>query len=282
MSGLPFKFDVPIGMWLDKSAPPGRNRRFGGLITTDGKDRQQEVILQRSLDLEPFKQHGWYNDNHTKDTDGIVGFPDKESIRYFAKGEVLPNGDTAPNNGHWAEGYMLENERGLRLWDTAQALTKAGDERRLGFSVEGGIHKRIGSGNKTIAKATVKNVAITNCPVNTDASLITLAKSLAVVEQVCDAGVSSPEELWKALGMGTATNPPLTQPAGPQSGETAGQVLTPESLEKKKRKAKGGAKKSLTDSEAITLVRGRFPQISLQTAGRIVDVARRHKDAGRV
>ncbi len=276
--GLPFEFNVPIGMWLDKAAPPGRQKRFGGLITTDGKDRQDEIILQKNLDLDPFIHHGWYNDNHTKDTDGIIGFPDKTSIRYFAKGAQLPDGKFAPNNGHWAEGYMLDNERGLKIWDTAQALAKAGDERRLGFSVEGGIQKRQGKNNKTIAKAIVKNVAITNCPVNTDAQLHTMIKSLMAVEQAFERGVSSPDELWKALGMGTATatGGVPSQPAGPQSGETAGQVLASESLEEKKRKAQeAAAKKSLTPSEAIAVVVSRFPNISLQMAGRIVDVSRR-------
>lgn len=276
--GLPFAFDVPIGMWMDKSAPPGRQRRFGGLITTDGKDRQKEVILQKGLDFQPFLDHGWFNDNHSKETDGIVGFPDKNSLAYYQKGEELPDGKNAPNNGHWAEGYMLENERGLKLWDTAQSLAKAGGDRRLGFSVEGGIQKRMGKDNKIIAKASVKNVALTNCPVNVDTRLETLAKSMAAVQAAFDNGVTSPEELWKALGMGTATGGVPSQPAGPQQGETAGQVLSPESLEEKKRKDKGAvgaaAKKSLTDVECVELVKARFPHASLQTIGRIVDAAR--------
>ncbi len=274
--GIPFEFNAPIGMWMDKSAPAGRQRRFGGLMTTDGKDRQKEIILQKGLDFDPFLNHGWFNDNHDKATEAIVGYPDKNSLAYYQKGEELPDGKLAPNNGHWAEGYMLENERGLKLWDTAQALAKSGDDRRLGFSVEGAIHKREGPNNKIIAKASVKNVAITNCPVQLDSRLETLAKSLEAVE-----ASSNPEELWKALGMGTATaEAPQNAPVGPQQGETAGQVLAPESLEDEERKAlaakfgPGDAKKSLSDAEAITLVKSRYPNISLATAGRIIDAAR--------
>ena len=54
--GLPFEFDVPVGVWLNKAAPEGRQRRIGGLITTDNRDRQQEVVIQKGLDFGPWQQ----------------------------------------------------------------------------------------------------------------------------------------------------------------------------------------------------------------------------------
>lgn len=297
--GLPFEFSTPVGVWLNKAAPPGRQRRIGGLITTDTKDRQQEVVIQKGLDFQPWLQHGWFNDNHSKDTDGIVGFPETASLKYIKKGEDLPNGQQAPGNGHWAEGYLLESERGNRIWNTAQALTKAGEDRRLGFSIEGSIQKRQGPNRKTIAKAQVRNVAITNCPVNTDTRMETLAKSLIAVEE-CE----TPEDLWKALGMGTSGGP-LAQPAGPQTGETAGQVLAPESLEQKKKTQLKSmeveveddkitiesedekdddedTKKALTPETAWELARSKYPGITAKQVGRLIELTQRLKAQGKL
>jgi len=282
--GLPFAFDVPVGVWLNKAAPPGRQRRIGGLITTENPDRQGEIVLAKGLDLEPFKQNGWFNDNHSKDTDGIVGFPDANAVRFVKAGERLPNGLVAPAAGHWAEGYLLESERGNRIWDTANALAKAGDNRRLGFSIEGSIQKRQGPDRKVIAKASVRNVAVTNCPVNTDTRLETLAKSLQAVE-----AAESPEDLWKALGMGT-TGGVLSHPAGPQSGETAGQVLAPESLETGKRlqlkeedEEEGEeTSKALTPETAWAMARSRFPRITAVQVGQLVELAQRLKAQGKL
>jgi len=289
--GLPFDFDVPVGVWLNKAAPEGRQRRIGGLITTDNRDRQNEIVLQRSLDFEPFKKFGWFNDNHSKDTDGVVGYPDADSLRYVKKGESLPNGQVAPGNGHWAEGYLLESERGNKIWDTAMALHKAGGDRRLGFSIEGSIQQRTGKDRKTIAKASVRNVAVTNCPVNTDTRLETLAKSIQAVEDC-----NTPEELWKALGMGTAAGGPAAQPAGPQTGATAGQVLATESLETDKRvrlkdklteaaseTGEGeSTSKALTPETAWALTRSRFPTATANQVGRLYELTHHLKAKGQL
>ncbi len=285
--GLPFQIYMPgAGVWLDKSAPEGRQRRIGGLISTDSRDRQGEVVIQKGLDFTEFMDSGYFNDNHAKDTDSPVGYPQAETLQYISKGEVCPDGKAAPGNGHWAEGYLLESKRGDKIWDLARALHKAGDERRLGFSIEGSIQKRIGKGRKTIAKAKVRNVAITNCPVNLDTRMETLTKSLQLVEQAGDENWS-PEQLWKALGMGTGGGAgPATQPAGPQTGATAGQVLVPESLERKKRKKlkndEDEAKKALTPELAWDYARARFPSISAQQVGRLVQTTALLKAQGAI
>ncbi len=163
-AGLPFQIYTPgLSVWLNKGAPEGKQRRIGGLISTDNRDRQGEIVIQKGLDFSEFLNSGWFNDNHSKETDSPVGYPDSSSLKYVQKGEILPNGQAAPGNGHWSEGYLLDSMRGNKIWDLAQSLHKAGDERRLGFSIEGSIQKRIGSDRKTIAKAKVRNVAITNC-----------------------------------------------------------------------------------------------------------------------
>lgn len=300
---MPFQFEVPVSFFEKADAPKGQQRRIGGIITTEAPDRQGEVVLQKGLDFNDFLRNGWFNDNHSKDTDGVVGYPD--AVQFFQKGETLPNGRPAPSPGHWAEGYLLEgHERADKIWNLGKALQGTG--RSLGYSVEGNIHRRIGPktifkksakgrgtwvGN-TVAKASVRNVAITNCPVNTDTGLEMLAKSLRVAEQ------AEPDEIEarlmrieKALSMGTATG--VNPPAGPQTGEGAGQVITGQSLERKgdprfsKKKKKDDEdeeeiKKSLSDAECIKWFRARMPSATLRQAVRFVELAKALKGQSRL
>jgi hypothetical protein len=163
------------------SAPAGQNRRIAGVISTELRDKQGEVLLQRGLDFGPFLKSGWFNDNHSKKTTDVLGYP--QEVRKFQKGERLPDGSVARANSTWAEGYLLETPEADRVWNLAQALAKAGNDRRLGYSVEGGVVERAGPDGKTVAKAVVRNVAITNCPVGEDTRLEALAKSLGDIEK---------------------------------------------------------------------------------------------------
>jgi hypothetical protein len=291
IGSLPFNFEVPISFFEKSDAEIGRQKRIGGIITTESKDRQGEVILQRGLDFGDFLTYGWYNDNHSKATTDILGYPEK--VAFFRKGQSLPDGTLAKADGHWAEGYLLDTDKANKVWELGKALQKSG--RRLGYSVEGSIDKRIGRDRKTIAKARVKNVAITNCPVNADSRLETLAKSLIAVEEQA----AQEDEARKALTAGAAT--PGVAPVGPRTGEGAGQVLMPESLETDKRLTKkqlqmfdatpekpvqkskrDEVRKSLTVAEAVAWVRSRLPNASLEQAGRIVDVTLALKRSGKL
>lgn len=280
MSDLPFDFEIPITFFEKADAEPGKQRRIGGVITTESPDRQGEVILQRSLDFSPFLTYGWYNDNHDRSATGILGYP--EAVQFYGKGAVLPNGETMKSDGHWAEGYLLETKKADQIWELGKALQKT--NRRLGFSVEGSIQKRTGPLRKCIAKATVKNVAITHVPVQADSRLELLAKSLMAVER------SEPNAMQKSLGYGTDT-PTGDKPMGPKTGDEAGKVLARQSLESKQRKLfeededekkKKSMKKSLSDDEAILWLRSQRPQLSLGTCERIVTLTKALKRQGRL
>ena len=257
MVGIPFQFEVPLDFFEKADEEPGKRRRIGGIISTESTDRQGETVLADGLDFTDWIKNGWYNDNHSKDTDGIVGYPDY--VKSFKKGDRLPNGKQASSNGHWAEGYMLGTERANRLWELGKNLQGTG--RRLGFSVEGKILRRVGPktiarkaddgsvewvGNR-IAKALVRNVAVTNCPVNTDTGLEILARSLSAVEH------ADPDDfearllaLEKAMAMGHGD--PTVRPAmrGPQTGDGAGAVTTPQDLEHVENPPKRLAEKALS------------------------------------
>lgn len=208
----PFQFFAPLSFFEKASAPQGQRRRIAGIISTEVKDKQDEVLLQRGLDFSPFVKSGWFNDNHSKKTTDVLGYPDGD-VKRFKKGDVLPDGQVAKSNGTWAEGYLLETPEAERVWTLAQALKKSGDKRRLGFSIEGQVLERTGPGGKTVAKAIVRNVAITNCPVGEDTRLEVLAKSLARIE--------------KGMTMGDAPAPGDSIAAeGPKTGAGAGRLLT--------------------------------------------------------
>lgn len=282
---LPFDFEMPFSAFEKADAPDGTERRIGGLASVQTEDRQKETILARGLDFSDCIANGWINDNHSRETDGVVGYP--EATQYYHKGEKLPDGEIAPGDGHWIEGYLLKNwERADRIWKLAKALQKT--KRRLGLSVEGKIFKRIGPNKKTIAKALVRNIAITNCPVNVHARMQILAKSLQVVEQ------TEPDLLERALAMGTPT--PGESMTGPKTGEGAGQVLTGESLETgkikkqlkdkeekdkkdKKDKGEGEAKKSF---DAVAWVQTKFPGATAVQAQRFVELTKKLKGQNRL
>jgi len=284
---MQFDFEVPVSFFEKAGAEKGKQRRIGGIVSTESPDRQGEIVLQRGLDFESnFLQNGWFNDNHSKKTADILGYP--EAVQRFKKGQTLPDGNKARTNGTWVEGYLLDTPQAEEIWKLGRSLQKT--KRRLGFSVEGSIQKREGPktvfvksrdgkggqwvGNR-VAKAVVRNVAITNCPVNTDSRLEILGKSLQAIE-------SADEDMLKALGMGP---PPPAQPAGPQTGIGAGHVLSPESLEEKRRKKEEKAKqleKALADERAMTLVRKKLPGASLEQAARIVELTKKLKTQGRL
>lgn len=304
---MPFEFEVPISFFEKADAPKGQQRRIGGIISTESPDRQGEIVLQKGLDFTDFVKNGWFNDNHNKDTDGIVGYP--EAVQFFQKGAALPNGENAPSNGHWAEGYMLDgHDRADRLWKLGKALQGTG--RSLGYSVEGNIHRRIGPktvfqksakgkgswvGN-TIARATVRNVAVTNCPVNVETGLAVLAKSLQVTDEMDGEDFASRlETLEKALSMGTPNG--NDAPVGAKTGEGAGQVISGQSLEQdddprlsaKKKKGDDGdeeaseaTEKSLSFSEGAEWIRTMIPHATLEQAARFVQLTKALKGQGQL
>jgi len=267
-----FHFYSPLSCWLDKSKPEGEQRRIGGIVSTESKDREDEVVLARGLDFSEFLKDGWFNDNHSKSTAGPVGFP--EAARMVQKGEKCPNGDVAPNHGWYAEGHLLDGHGPADdIWNFAKALSKTSGKRRLGFSIEGVIQRRTGADRKIIAKAKVRNVAITNCPVNTETGLSVLAKSLRQAEEdelsdLIKAEVQAAmaaEEEEKALTSGS------------------GAALIPESLEQDPKNTSFGSKKvkkSLTRREAFLWAMDNIPDADPATLVRFVDQTILLKDLG--
>jgi len=271
---IPFDFEFPVEFFEKADAAPGKQRRIGGIASLESRDRQGEIILQRGLDFSDFIANGWFNDNHSKETTDILGYP--EEVKFFRKGQTLPTGRKAPANGHWVEGYLIDVKKSDEVWNLGKALQKT--NRRLGFSVEGKILERTGAGNRTIAKALVRNVAITNCPVHTGARMDILAKSLMTAERI---------NLERSMGMGEVADPGV-KVSGKKTGMGAGRVVARQSLESqfqkplrlneaKKDEEDEESKKSMSDAEAFAWFRTRLPKASPSQIGRLIEVARKLK-----
>lgn len=247
-----FQFNINDISFFEKAgADPDKRRRIGGIATIETQDRQKETLIQKGLDFSEFINHGWFNDNHSRATKDVLGYP--TGAQYFKKGSILPNGNIAKANGHWVEGYLLNTKSADEIWNLATSLQKT--PRRLGFSVEGKIQKRDSLDKSIVAKAIVREVAITKSPVNTDAQMDILAKSLSV---------------------GTAT--PGQAIEGAKTGEGAAQVLGEEDLEKKKKKVN----KALSYGEVFDWFSNRLPNASTKAISDLIDVTKRLKQTGKL
>ncbi len=271
-----FNLHIPALSFFEKSASDGTNRRIGGILTTDKKDFEDENILQNRLDFSYFTKNGWFNDHHGKLPEDVVGFP--ESVKFYKKGETLPNGQTMPNNGHWVEGYLLNTQKATALWELGKSLQ--GTPRKLGFSIEGKATERDPFNRGKVTAALVRNAAITHMPQNDDSKLDVLLKALQDIDDRCE----------KALTAGVALDHGAL-PDGPVTGEGAARLLSPRSLESKataqmysakKAKRKKGLKKAMSPAEAVTMLRKQFPTIDARDLARFVLFTVRAKHDGKI
>lgn len=250
MQDTPFHFEVEVEAFEKAEAPQGRRRRIGGWVSTEDLDKQGEVLIQKGLDFGPFLQHGFFNDNHLKQTGKAVGYPEIAELRTTA--------DETP--AWYVEGFLLENHPPAdEIWSMAKSLASLGWPRKLGYSVEGSITERDLDNPRMVRKAIVREVAVTRCPVNDRTQLNILAKSLAAGHAVADPGT--------APGEGFALRTESLEGGKPKREETEDEKL--ERL----------AKKRMKKSEAIALLMARDPRLTTTSATRIVEYAMRQAAA---
>lgn len=264
---LPFRFEFPVEVFW-KAGEAGKERRIAGIISTEHKDQQGEVVLQRGLDFGTFLKNGWINDNHSRDTAGVIGYPiSVERTTHEGKSATRMEGYLLP------KGEDPEHDYASKIWNLANSLQKT--DRRLGFSIEGKVHRRAGRDGKVIAEALVRNVAVTNAPVNASTGLDVIAKSMMMLEQYDNCpGCTLEECIHKALAAGQSVSDPGTAPGEgfalrTEQLESDSKVTTYDADEEKKHKKKR-KKKRLTKAEAMTLISQRYPGIPSGLAGRII------------
>ena len=226
----------------DSDNPVTNGYRLAGYCSTGNRDRQEEIVVQKGLDFSEFVAHGWFNDNHKQGTTDAIGYP--------------INAELHEDRGWHTNGFLLKGyPPAEKIVMLAKAL--ADTPRRLGFSIEGKVMER-GHDNR-IVRAKVRNVAVTNCPVNTDCTWDLVSKSFASATEIEDS-------FGKALS------------AGYQSpGGTGGAALRLESLEGGKRKKKSllthtrtkVTGKSMTLGEAVVFLQRVRPDYQKSTCERI-------------
>jgi hypothetical protein len=214
-----FRVWLPDVQFIEKSEEVYNSRKISGVMTSQRKDRQGEDVVAKGLDFNDFLSYGHFNDNHSQDTSAIVGYP--EEVKYHEDlGKVRK--DLGGVEGWGCKGYVLKGySRADNIWELAKALQSTPDK-RLGFSIEGKVLRR---NNKTIEKASIRNVAITNCPVNTDARWEIFTKSFV-----------DSDSAIKAMAAGYGVSP---------STQTGGGALRPESLDSDVKRVMDDRKKKL-------------------------------------
>ena len=200
-----FRVFLPDVQFIEKSEDAYNSRQLFGVMSTQRLDRQGESVISKGLDFADFMNHGHFNDNHSQETSAVVGYP--EEIAYH-KDLAKFNPELEGVEGWTCRGYVLKGtKRSDGIWELAKALADT-PHRRLGFSIEGKVERRV---NKTIKSAKIRNLAITNSPVNTDAQWNILAKSF-----------HDEDTAVKALSAGVATSP---------ASQSGGSALRAESLD---------------------------------------------------
>lgn len=250
-----FSFQCPVALYKADDAPEGKKRRIAGVISTDAVDRQNEQILQDGLNFDEFLSVGFFNLDHGGSPTDVLGWP--ESVKSFAKDDVLPDGSKAIANCTWVEGYLLDTPKATEIWDLGKALAKT--DRRLGYSVEGQIESRTGPNDSIITKARVRHVAITHQAVNSQAYLNVLARSMSAQQKLFSRSMTLADSSGSA---GPA------KPNKAYTGQGAGQVLSRESFGNKPKKKRKSA--TLTRSEAVAYVQAQVPGCSEALARAIV------------
>ena len=160
-----FSFFMPVDVVKSENPETAEpEMRIAGFASTSAPDREEDVIIQKGLDISDFLDYGFLNYDH--DSTKIVGYPDKEKTR------LTPQ-------GFWVEGILLPGvELAKSIWNTAVALKKSNSGRKLGFSIEGKTLKRDVLGR--IVKAKVYHVAVTGTPVNSTCTWDALVKSFSM------------------------------------------------------------------------------------------------------
>jgi hypothetical protein len=142
--------------------------KIQGVASSEKRDNDGDVVRQDGIDWSMFKSNGFFVYEHPFRPPAIVGQPsDIERVEV----DGLP---ATRVTGH----LYLEDPLGKSLWQKANVLQKASDDRRFGFSVEGAIMRRHPERHWDVTHSKVHTVAITPFPKNEDSWFEPLAASM--------------------------------------------------------------------------------------------------------
>lgn len=157
--------DLDKSFSKSKTAEDGKGWYVQGYASTPDLDLQNDIVNPRGIDISYFKEYGWINYEHKQDAQFIIGAPTDNCYVDF-------------ENGLFVEAKLYsDNEYAQHMWTLAHNIKKSGDDRCLGFSIEGAIISRNTQDERVIESLVVRNVALTTHPANPHATWETLVKS---------------------------------------------------------------------------------------------------------
>lgn len=155
-----FRFNIPATLKKSKDGKVW----IEGVASIEKPDLQGETVILKGMDLSYFTKRGYFNWDHQKTTDSNIGIPTEAKT-------VIKDGV----HQLYVKGYLLDTPRARQVIEMAEALSKSGSDRKLGFSVEGKVKERDG---KIIKKSWIRACAITAEPICTD-TYMNICKSLS-------------------------------------------------------------------------------------------------------
>lgn len=164
MQEVNFQVDIDLEKSIEKSK--NDRRIIFGFASTPDRDMVGEKVLQKGIDPSYFLNFGYFNYDHMKTPDAIIGYPYKDQVFVDDEGFHIA--------GELFKGVKYADD----IWNLITVLKKNNVPRSLAFSIQGRIQEYDEDG-KTITKALVTEVAITPRPANPNARLDALVKSLA-------------------------------------------------------------------------------------------------------
>lgn len=242
-----FKFVMPADLEKGKDG----EWKIRGLASTEKADLQNEIIMQKGIDLTPIdKKKGILNFDHQKGPENTIGFLD---------------GYTRTEKGLVIEGRLFKNHTKAKAVYEIMSSLGEGDRGRVGLSVEGQILERDAVNPRIIKKCRINAVAVTLSPVNTD-TFADLMKSMNSGDVEFNAeeqvkSLDSEEATFTATQVMAIVQKALSIGAGSMGApdvKTGGDALQPSDMkpgkEKLKKKKMKKMDKCMYKSSLITIL----------------------------
>lgn len=158
---------IDIAGSIKKSQEEGNGEDWyiRGFASTPDLDLQGDIVQPSGIDINYFKSSGWINYEHQQDAGSTIGVPTDNCYIDFQKGLFV--------EAKLFKDHPLAQE----MWNLANNIEKSGAERKLGFSIEGGIRKRNDRDNRIIEDLEIRNIAVTKNPANPKATWEKFMKS---------------------------------------------------------------------------------------------------------
>tara|TARA_R110002110_G_scaffold52496_2_gene152749 strand:- start:1964 stop:2665 length:702 start_codon:yes stop_codon:yes gene_type:complete len=186
---------------------------FTLIASTEQRDLDGELIIQKGLEWGLFEKRGWFNEEHKGGYEFAIGEPTDVQA-------CMHKGVPATR----VEGFLyLDDPLGKKAYNKAKMLQKSSDTRRLGGSIEGPVIERDPIDRTIVRRALVTNVAITCYGKAPDTEMIVKAcKHLGVSDELLA------QMLLKSDGAGAG----YQTPAGTEGGDAGNYApIIPQSID---------------------------------------------------